>query len=205
MSSINWSKKGYYLLLSKLEKYNVRLVCATTHPLAELTAQGSYNPRYMILSSLCISVPSLRMHREDIPEQSIRYYRIVLNRVKPLIHFKVPALNTLRNYDWPGNLSQLTSVVRSLALTCSGNEISAEVAQQALASPLPSSISITPDIPLKISLREARDLFEKNYFEKLIDQEGGNMTRVAERAGLERTHLYRKIKTLGIKLRNQNG
>jgi two-component system, NtrC family, nitrogen regulation response regulator NtrX len=57
---------------------------------------------------------------------------------------------------------------------------------------------------LNVSLREARDLFEKNYFEKLIDQEGGNMTRVAERAGLERTHLYRKIKTLGIKLRNQN-
>src|SRR5690606_14981331 len=62
-------QKGLLLLLSKLEKYNVRLVCATTHPLAELTAQGSYNPRlYEILSSLCISVPSLRMHREDIPE-----------------------------------------------------------------------------------------------------------------------------------------
>ncbi|HNB02192.1 MAG TPA: helix-turn-helix domain-containing protein, partial [Nitrosomonas sp.] len=47
--------------------------------------------------------------------------------------------------------------------------------------------------------------FEKNYFEKLIDQESGNMTRVAERAGLERTHLYRKIKMLGIKLRGHGG
>lgn len=200
-------QKGLLLLLSKLEKYNVRLVCATTLPLAELTAQGSYNPRlYEILSSLCISVPSLRMHREDIPELA---NQILSNCIEsgeaPFIHFSTAALNTLRNYDWPGNLSQLTSVVRSLALTCTGNEISAEVVQQALASPLPSSISIAPDIPLNISLREARDLFEKNYFEKLIDQEGGNMTRVAERAGLERTHLYRKIKTLGIKLRNQNG
>jgi DNA-binding NtrC family response regulator len=51
-------------------------------------------------------------------------------------------------------------------------------------------------------LREARDMFEKVYFEQLIDQENGNMTRVAERAGLERTHLYRKLKLLGIKLRN---
>ena len=200
-------QKGLLLLLSKLEKYNVRLVCATTHPLAELTAQGSYNPRlYEILSSLCISVPSLRMHREDIPELA---NQILSNCIEsgeaPFIHFSTAALNTLRNYDWPGNLSQLTSVVRSLALTCTSNEISTEVVQQALASPLPSSISIAPDIPLNISLREARDLFEKNYFEKLIDQEGGNMTRVAERAGLERTHLYRKIKTLGIKLRNQNG
>ena len=61
--------------------------------------------------------------------------------------------------------------------------------------------SVASDIPLDISLREARDLFEKTYFERLIDQESGNMTRVAERAGLERTHLYRKIKLLGIKLR----
>ena len=64
-----------------------------------------------------------------------------------------------------------------------------------------ASSSVAPEISLDLSLREARDQFEKNYFERLIDQENGNMTRVAERAGLERTHLYRKIKLLGIKLR----
>lgn len=120
------------------------------------------------------------------------------------MHFSTAALNALRNYDWPGNLAQLTSIVHSLSLTCTGNEISVDAVQQALIFSSREAVSIVSDIPLNISLREARDIFEKNYFEKLIEQEGGNMTRVAERAGLERTHLYRKIKTLGIKPRGQN-
>ncbi|MCO6426810.1 sigma-54 dependent transcriptional regulator [Nitrosomonas communis] len=199
-------QKGLLLLLSKLEKFNVRLVCATTQSLAELAAQGNFNLKlYEILSNLCISLPALRMHREDIPELANQILSSYIESGKaPFIHFSTAALNTLRNYDWPGNLTQLTSVVHSLALTCTGNEISADVVQQALTPPLPAAMTVAPDIPLNVSLREARDLFEKNYFEKLIDQEGGNMTRVAERAGLERTHLYRKIKTLGIKLRSQN-
>ena len=92
-------------------------------------------------------------------------------------------------------------VVHSLALTCTSDEISAEAVQQAMVFPESASTSVAPEIPLDLSLREARDLFEKTYFERLIDQESGNMTRVADRAGLERTHLYRKIKLLGIKLR----
>ena len=60
----------------------------------------------------------------------------------------------------------------------------------------------TQSAPINKTLREARDIFEKSYFEKLIDHEKGNMTRVAERAGLERTHLYRKLKALDIKLKS---
>ena len=120
------------------------------------------------------------------------------------MHFSTAALNALRNYDWPGNLAQLASIVYSLALTCAGDEVSVDAVQQALAFSSREAVSVVADIPLNISLREARDIFEKNYLEKLIEQEGGNMTRVAERAGLERTHLYRKIKSLGIKLRRQN-
>ena len=118
-----------------------------------------------------------------------------------ILQFSTAALNCLRNYDWPGNLTQLAGVVHSLALTCTGDEISAEAVQQAMVFPESVSTSVAPEIPLDLSLREARDLFEKTYFERLIDQESGNMTRVADRAGLERTHLYRKIKLLGIKLR----
>jgi DNA-binding NtrC family response regulator len=201
-------QKGLLLILSKLEKYNVRLVCATSSPLAELTAQGAYNPKlYEVLSGLSISVPPLRAHREDIPELANQILlRFIESGEVPLTQFSTAALNCLRNYEWPGNLTQLSGVVRSLALTCTSDEITVEAVQQALefpansSAPVPSS-SVSPDIPLNISLREARDMFEKNYFEKLISQEGGNMTRVAERAGLERTHLYRKIKLLGIRLR----
>ena len=202
-------QKGLLLLLNRLEKYNVRLVCSTSLPLAELTAQGSYDPKlYEALSGLCINVPALRAHREDIPELANQ----ILSRLvesgevsAALRQFSTAALNLLRNHDWPGNLTQLAGTVRSLALTCAGDEISADEVKQALASSAstsPTSALSAAGISLDSPLREARDLFEKTYFERLIDQESGNMTRVAERAGLERTHLYRKLKLLGIKLRN---
>ena len=171
-------------------------------PLAGLTAQGAYDPRlYEILSGLCINVPALREHREDIPELANQILsRCIESGEVSLRQFSTAALNGLRNHDWPGNLVQLTGTVHSLALTCTGDEISADDVKQILASSSPAQA--VAGVPLNIPLREARDIFEKTYFEQLIDQENGNMTRVAERAGLERTHLYRKLKLLGIKLRN---
>lgn len=204
-------QKGLLLLLNRLEKSNVRLVCSTSLPLAELTAQSSYDPKlYEALSGLCINVPALRAHREDIPELANQ----ILSRLvesgevsASLRQFSTAALNLLRNHGWPGNLTQLAGTVRSLALTCAGDEISADEVKQALVSststsPASASVLSAAGVSLDSPLREARDLFEKTYFERLIDQESGNMTRVAERAGLERTHLYRKLKLLGIKLRN---
>lgn len=198
-------QKGLLQLLSKVERYNVRLVCGTAVPLAELTGQGAYNPKlYEALSHLNIGVPALRMHREDIPglaNQLLSRF-VESGEVSSSLQFSTAALNCLRNYDWPGNFTQLTGVVHSLALTSTEDEISVKAVQQAMVFPESGAVSIEPDIPLNLPLREARDLFEKTYFEKLIEQESGNMTRVAERAGLERTHLYRKIKLLGIKLRS---
>jgi DNA-binding NtrC family response regulator len=196
------AQKGLLLLLGKLEKYSVRLVCVTTTPLAGLAAQGVYEPRlYEQLSGLCINVPALREHREDIPELAAQILsRYIESGEVPLRQFSTAALNCLRNHDWPGNLAQLTGAVHSLALTSAGDEISADDVKQILASSSPAQA--VAGVPLNMPLREARDMFEKVYFEQLIDQENGNMTRVAERAGLERTHLYRKLKLLGIKLRN---
>ena len=195
-------QKGLLQLLGKLDKYNVRLVCATSLRLAELTAQGDYDTRlYEALSGLCINVPALRAHREDVPELANQILsHCIESGDASLQQFNTAALNALRNYDWPGNLMQLTGTVRSLALTCTGEEISADDVKRILAAPAP--MQSVPSIPLNIPLREARDLFEKSYFEQLIDHENGNMTRVAERAGLERTHLYRKLKLLGIRLRS---
>jgi DNA-binding NtrC family response regulator len=196
-------QRGLLLLLGKLEKYNVRLVCATSLPLSDLTARGEYDPRlYEILNSLCINVPSLKTHRENIPELASQMLSSSIESGEaPLRQFSTAALNALRNYDWPGNLSQLTGVVRSLALTGTKDEISVDDVMQALSSSM--STQKISSVPLNIPLREARDLFEKQYFDRLIEQEGGNMTRVAEQSGLERTHLYRKLKLLGVKLKNQ--
>jgi len=103
-------------------------------------------------------------------------------------------------YDWPGNLTQLESVVKSTALLASSPEIGLLDVNSALSqldAPFAGALSA---LPLDVQLREARDAFERLYLEYHIAREGANMSKVADRVGLERTHLYRKLKQLGIKI-----
>ena len=198
-------QKGLLLVAGKLEKYNTRLICATSRPLPELVAQGAFDARlYGAIAMVTVHMPSLREHREDIPDLANLFLlrSIEAKEVAPR-HFSTAALNALRNYDWPGNLNQLESAVRSLALTALGEEISLGDVNQALQL-FGTPPAMAPGLPLDLPLREARDAFERVYFEHHIAQEGGNMSRVADSVGLERTHLYRKLKQLGIKLTRRN-
>ena len=198
-------QKGLLLVAGKLEKYNTRLICATSRPLPELVAQGAFDARlYGAIAMVTVHMPSLREHREDIPDLANLFLlrSIEAKEVAPR-HFSTAALNALRNYDWPGNLNQLESAVRSLALTALGEEISLGDVSQALQL-FGTPPAMAPGLPLDLPLREARDAFERVYFEHHIAQEGGNMSRVADSVGLERTHLYRKLKQLGIKLTRRN-
>ena len=198
-------QKGLLLIAGKLEKYNTRLVCASSRPLPELVAQGAFDARlYGVVATVTVRVPSLREHREDIPVLANLFLlrSVEAKEVAPR-NFSTAALNALRNYDWPGNLSQLESAVHSLALTASGEEIGVADVNQAL-SLFGTPQTLAPGLPLDLPLREARDAFERVYFEHHIAQENGNMSRVADSVGLERTHLYRKLKQLGIKLARRN-
>jgi two-component system nitrogen regulation response regulator NtrX len=117
----------------------------------------------------------------------------------PPRQFSTGALNALRVYDWPGNLAELESVVKSTALLAFGAEVGVVDVNNALSrleAPLGRALGA---LPLDLALREARDAFERVYFEYHISREAANMSKVAERVGLERTHLYRKLKQLGIK------
>jgi len=198
-------QKGLLLIAGKLEKYNTRLICASSRPLPELVAQGVFDARlYTVIATVTVHVPSLREHREDIPVLANLFLlrSVEAKEVAPR-HFSTAALNALRNYDWPGNLSQLESAVRSLALTAASEEIGVGEVNQAL-SLFGTPQAMAPGLPLDLPLREARDAFERVYFEHHIAQESGNMSRVADSVGLERTHLYRKLKQLGIKLTRRN-
>jgi len=201
-------QKGLLLAASKLERYNVRLVSGASRDLAELVAHGAFDGRlYGVLAATAIRVPSLREHREDVPEiASLALSRMVEARETPQRQFTTAALNALRNFDWPGNLVQLESVVRTLALTCPGEHIPPEEVGRALPQPA-AMPAAAHDLPFDQPLRNARDAFERVYFEYHIAREGGNISRVAECVGLERTHLYRKLKQLGIKLvrKSDNG
>jgi len=195
-------QKGLLLIAGKLEKYNTRLICATSRALPELVAQGAFDAKlYAIIAAVTVNVPSLRQHREDIPDlANLFLLRGIEAKETPARHFSTAALNALRNYDWPGNLNQLESVVRTLALTAVSEEIGVNDVAQALPTYGAPSAAAPSALPLDLPLREARDAFERVYFEHHIGKEGGNMSRVADSVGLERTHLYRKLKQLGIKL-----
>jgi DNA-binding NtrC family response regulator len=194
-------QKGLLLITGKLDKYNARLVCATTRDLPALVSEGAFDARtYSSVAAVTVRVPSLREHREDIPElANLFLMRCVESKQVPPRRFNSGALNSLRNYDWPANLRQLESVVRSLATTAAGEEIGLSDVQYALSQFGPPHATVS-SLPLDLPLREARDGFERVYFEHHIAKEGGNMSRVADSVGLERTHLYRKLKQLGVKL-----
>jgi len=195
-------QKGLLLIAGKLEKYNTRLICATSRALPELVAQGAFDAKlYAIIAAVTVNVPSLRQHREDIPDlANLFLLRGIEAKETPARHFSTAALNAMRNYDWPGNLNQLESVVRTLALTAVSEEIGVNDVAQALPTYVAPPSAAPSALPLDLPLREARDAFERVYFEHHIGKEGGNMSRVADSVGLERTHLYRKLKQLGIKL-----
>jgi DNA-binding NtrC family response regulator len=194
-------QKGLGLLLDRIEGSGARLVCATSRSLDAMVAAGEFDSRlYYRLSSLAIQVPPLRDHREDVPEiANFMLAQLIEAGVCPVRRLTTPALNQLRNFDWAGNLPQLNNVVRTLAVTALASEIDAIDVNRVLAPMKHAAPAVAHGIPLDIPLREARDAFERMYFEHLIQQEGGSMTRVADKSGLERTHLYRKLKQLNIR------
>jgi DNA-binding NtrC family response regulator len=192
-------QKGLALLLPKLTRLEVRLVAAATSAIRALVENGTFDAElYHQISAITVPLPALRSRREDIPELARAFLaQLIEARRVPVRRFTTAALNVLRQYDWPGNLQELENVVRSVALASAEEEIGAEEVSALLSRPAQGSL-----LPLDLDqpLREARDAFEKLYFEHHIGKAGGNMSRVAEAVGLERTHLYRKLKQLDIRI-----
>ena len=162
------------------------------------------------VSPLTVRVPALNDHKEDIPElaRAINMQLAEQGGI-PLRELDTAALNALRNASWPGNLTQLENVILRLMTGSLGESVTQDDVQRVLQEfaglePIPAesvtSATVSP-VSLDQPLREARDEFERIYFEHHIAKAGGNMSRVAEFVGLERTHLYRKLKQLGIKVR----
>src|SRR5574343_509000 len=203
------AQKGLLLLIGRAQKYGVRVVCASRQHLPQLVQQGQFDEGLLqVLSSLSLTIPPLSEHREDIPDLAkARATVLAEGGEAPYRDFDIGALNALRNADWPGNLTQLNQVVRNLMLTSLGERVTLEevqrvLSQYAVAEPVVvEAANDAPDlgIDLDMPLREARDAFERLYFEHHIAKAGGNMSKVAEAVELERSHLYRKLKQLNIR------
>ncbi len=179
---------------------DVRVVAATNQDLPAAVAEGRFREDlYYRLNVVPIQVPPLRDHIEDIPEL-VKFYldRLVEREQLPYRRFTTGALNALRNYHWPGNVRELRNLVQRLLILNRGDEVTTEEVVAALdAAKLQPRISF-PDTVLNLTLREARDRFEKSYLEHHLQRVGGNVSELANFAAMERTHLYRKLKAFGI-------
>ncbi|MBI2755051.1 MAG: sigma-54-dependent Fis family transcriptional regulator [Betaproteobacteria bacterium] len=191
-------QKGLEFLVARADRHKVRVVSFSPVEPKALVDKIAYDADLVArLAELIVRLPALRDFAEDVPDlAALMLAQMVEARACPPRRLTVGALNALRYHAWPGNLSELESVVRNLALSAFDEEIGVEDVERVLAA------HAAPAAPAEFALdrpyREAREGFERIYFENLLAQEHGSMSRVAERSGLERTHLYRKLKALGL-------
>jgi two-component system nitrogen regulation response regulator NtrX len=154
------------------------------------------------LSAVLIRVPPLRLYSEDVPEL-LRYYveLLVDSENLPFRRFSVAAQNRLRNYPWPGNISELKNMVKRLLILGGGEEITLDEVEAQLLSDSPEDEPLVKQDLLAMPLREAREHFERAYLQQQLALCGGKVGQLAKRVGMERTHLYRKLRSLGVDFR----
>lgn len=178
-------------------KIEVRVIGATHRDLEEEVRSGRFREDlYYRLNVVPLHIPPLRDHREDIEEiTEFLIHYLAQNERLPKKTFSKGAMDLLKNYHWPGNIRELRNLVQRLLILGSEEEISETEIRAALGTPSSSN-----DLPINLEqpLREAREQFERLYFQHHFAKNAGNVGKVAKIAGIERTHLYRKIRGLGI-------
>jgi two-component system, NtrC family, nitrogen regulation response regulator NtrX len=154
------------------------------------------------LNVITLRVPPLREYSEDVPDL-LRYYvdRLVDDQHLPLRRFSVAAQNRLRNYPWPGNVGELKNLVQRVLILGVGEEIRLEEIERELAVKLAVDEPLVKQDLLALPLREAREQFERAYLQQQLLLCNGKVGQLAKRVGMERTHLYRKLRALGVDFR----
>ncbi|MEP6547674.1 MAG: sigma-54 dependent transcriptional regulator [Gammaproteobacteria bacterium] len=154
------------------------------------------------LNVITLRVPPLRDYAEDVPDL-LRYYvdRLVDDQHLPLRRFSVAAQNRLRNYPWPGNVGELKNLVQRVLILGVGEEIRLEEIERELAVKMAVDEPLVKQDLLALPLREAREQFERAYLQQQLLLCNGKVGQLAKRVGMERTHLYRKLRALGVDFR----
>jgi two-component system nitrogen regulation response regulator NtrX len=181
-------------------KIKARLVATVSSEHEVLIAAGKLRRDLVAhLSVLSFRVPPLREYSEDVPEL-LTYYVDKLVDAEGLTfrRFGVAAQNRLRNYPWPDNVRELKHLVRRLLLSGKGEDIAlAEVEAEISAAVSVDEPLVKQDL-LALPLREAREQFERSYLQQQLVLCDGKVGLLAKRVGMERTHLYRKLRSLGV-------
>lgn len=188
-------------------EFSARVIAACSDVPENLLEKGDLSKElYFRINVLPLNVPPLRERPEDVIELLRFYTEYFPNREKMQYrHFSVAAQNRLRNYDWPGNVRELRNLVKQLLIMGQGQEVSAQEVDQAITqSAVSSSADKDYSRVFKLPLREAREQFEREYLTHQLRKAGGSVGKLAAAVGMERTHLYRKLRALGINPKSVN-
>ncbi len=181
---------------------DVRIIAAANGLDSKRKAGAFSDELYFQLSVLPISVPPLREHYEDVPEL-LEYYVNYFVGQEGLAYrrFSTAAQNRLRGYHWPGNIRELKNLVQRMLILGNAESIEADEVEVMLGQQ-PGSNPAAAQHDFELPLREAREKFERAYLEYQLKQSNGSVSQIARIVGMERTHLYRKLKALGINIKN---
>ena len=154
-----------------------------------------------------IKVHPLREHAEDIPD-FIKFYTDQLSEAQELTYrrFTVAAQNRLRNFPWPGNHIELKNIIERLLVKGITDDVTLDETEEELKKEIdkdPVESLIKQDL-LSLPLKEAREQFEKAYLQQQLILCDGKVGKLAKRVGVERTHLYRKLKSLQIDIKTKD-
>ncbi|MDO6965692.1 nitrogen assimilation response regulator NtrX [Rhizobium alvei] len=189
---------------SKRVKVDVRIISSTALNLESMIAEGRFREDlYHRLSVVPVRVPALSDRREDIPflvdifmRQISEHAGIRARRIGD------DALAILQAHDWPGNLRQLRNIIERLLILAQSDgqdkPITADMLPSDVLDTMPKVSSTGDQHIMTLPLREAREMFERDYLIAQINRFGGNISRTAEFVGMERSALHRKLKSLGV-------
>ncbi|WP_421723621.1 sigma-54-dependent transcriptional regulator [Bauldia sp.] len=183
---------------------DVRVISSTARDLESAIADGEFREDlFHRLAVVPMRVPALAERRDDIPDL-VRHFAVLISRATGLPQRQIgdDAMAVLQAHDWPGNLRQLRNNVERLLILARGDSAEAVTAEM-----LPAEIGeMLPTTPgrsggehlMSLPLRDAREIFEREYLTAQVNRFGGNISRTAEFVGMERSALHRKLKTLGV-------
>ncbi|MBN8997011.1 MAG: sigma-54-dependent Fis family transcriptional regulator [Rhizobiales bacterium] len=183
---------------------DVRIISSTARDLEREIGEGSFREDlFHRLAVVPIRIPALAERREDIPHL-VRHFAEQISKATglPRRTIGVDAMAVLQAHDWPGNLRQLRNNVERLLILARG-----DAAETITSEMLPAEIGeMLPTTPgraggehlMSLPLRDAREIFEREYLTAQVNRFGGNISRTAEFVGMERSALHRKLKSLGV-------
>jgi DNA-binding NtrC family response regulator len=184
-------------------KANVRIIASATSRFLNQDNGGAVRADLLSrLNVITLHVPPLRDYAQDVPDL-LRHYvdRLVDEQQLPFRRFGVAAQNRLRNYPWPGNIRELKNLVQRLLILGGEEEIKLDEIERELATHAPTTEPLVKQDLLALPLREAREHFERAYLQQQLILCNGKVGQLAKRVGMERTHLYRKLRSLGVDFR----